>query len=644
MIENHFLHDFFGSNGPLSKIIEQYQIRQDQINMAQAVNETIASNSSLIVEAGTGIGKTFAYLVPALANGKKVIISTATKNLQDQLYIKDLPIVRSALKAPVEVSVLKGRANYICQQRLENSLLEGQFLNREDAKSVQSIKVFADHSKAGEISEIHDISENSTVWPMVTSTNENCLGASCDFAKQCFFLKARKKALGSEIIIVNHHLFFADFILKDEEISQILPTVDTVIFDEAHQVPDIASFFLGNNFSTNQCLQLIQDLHQMSIKLAISDEIFLTVNKELPQAIESLQLLFTKKNERLLFGNIDCIDKVLEALRTVSEFFCDLYNFLEKISDQGPEFKKNLERLRNLNNEISHWLKNRSDENIYWLEIFSRSIQFNITPLSIAEKFRDFREDNDVAWVFTSATLTVDEKFDHFQNTMGLNEARLEKYNSPFDYKKNSILYSPQGMPEPNDMSFNLSLVQKVSPLIEALKGRTFILSTSLKGVSEISSYLKDELEKKSLKIPVLTQGDESRQKLIERFVTDGFSILIGSLSFWEGVDVRGSSLSMVVIDKLPFHSPGDPIFESKIKYYKNQGHNPFMKYQVPQAVIQLKQGTGRLIRDANDLGVLVITDPRLISRSYGKKFWQSLPPYKRSRDENEVIEFLKSL
>ena len=644
MTKNNFLQNFFGSTGPLSEVLSQYQIREDQVNMALAVNEAIQTNSSLIVEAGTDIGKTFAYLVPALSNGKKVVISTATKNLQDQLFLKDLPIIRNALKIPVEVSVLKGRANYICQFRLENALQEGQFLNREDAKSVQTIKIFADHSKSGEVSEVQDVAENSLLWPMVTSTNENCLGTSCDYAKNCFFLKARKKALTAEVIIVNHHLFFADFILKDEEISEILPTANTVIFDEAHQVPDIASFFLGNSFSTNQVLQLLQDLQQMSIKLSIDSGFLIQINKEIIEKIETLQSIFPKNNERLLFNKIEQKDNTLEILTALLEHLNQLYIFFEAINETGAEFKKNLERLKNLHYEISMWLSKRGEENIFWLEIFSRSMQFNITPLSIAEKFKEFRDANDMSWIFTSATLTVDEKFDHFQTTMGLEDATLEKFNSPFDYKKNSLLYVPEGMPEPNETSFNLSLVKKVLPLIKTLKGRTFILSTSLKGVAEISSFLKDELEKDSLHIPVLTQGDESRQTLIQRFVADGFSILIGSLSFWEGVDVRGSSLSMVIIDKLPFHSPGDPIFESKINYYKNQGLNAFIKYQVPQAVIQLKQGSGRFIRDENDLGVLVITDPRLITRSYGKKFWQSLPPYKRTRDENEVIEFLKRL
>lgn len=368
------------------------------------------------------------------------------------------------------------------------------------------------------------------------------------------------------------------------------------------------------------------------------------IAKDISLVIESLQDLFPNDNDRFLFNKIDHSKDIIIFLNSLFENLKKLYDFFDPINEQGSEFKKNLERLKNLQNEIELWLQTQNEDDIYWLELFSKSIQFNITPLSIAEKFGKFRDENDVAWIFTSATLSVDNKFDHFQNIMGLNDAKTEKYDSPFDYKKNSLLYVPQDMPDPSHNSYNLSLVKKIIPLVKSAKGRTFILSTSIKGVSEISSFLKNELEKNDLKFPVLTQGDESRQTLIKRFISDGFSILIGSFSFWEGIDVRGSCLSMVIIDKLPFHSPGDPIFESKINFYKNQGLNAFIKLQVPQAVIQLKQGTGRLIRDENDRGVLVITDPRLISRSYGKKFWQSLPPYKRTRDENVVIDFLKRL
>ena len=643
-MSHSLLHEFFSVDGPLSKIMDSYQVREDQVHMAEFIHDAFQSDSPTIIEAGTGTGKTFAYLAPILMHGGKAIISTATKNLQDQLFLKDIPKIRDALKIPLEVSVLKGRNNYLCQLRMENVASEGLFLNRDDISYVEKIKHFSKHSVTGEISEIDDIPESSTVWPLVTSTSDNCLGQSCAHAKECFFLKARKKALSAEIIVVNHHLLFADLSLKDEDISEILPKVDTIFFDEAHQVPEIASFFFGNNFSSNQLIVYLQELNLSYAKYNLEDKTFFNLTETIISSLSGLRSLLPSVGHRVLLDNIENKQAFIEDLKIVHEHLNQLKDFLIQYNDESPEHKKNLERIDNYLNQILLWLEKRDEKLVYWLDLYAKSIQFNITPLSVAEPFKKIREDHKLNWLFTSATLTVDNSFEHFKENLGLNDAREKSYPSPFDYQKNAMLYVPEGMPEPNDSNFNIYLVNKMLPLIEACHGRTFILSTSLKGVAEISTLLKDEFLKRNLDISVLSQGNESKNVLLKRFRELPSAVLVGSMSFWEGIDIRGQKLSLVIIDKLPFQSPGDPIFESKINHFNARGLNAFFNLQLPHAVIQLKQGSGRLIRDHNDQGVLAITDPRIINRGYGKKFWKSLPNYKRSRDQDEAIAFLKSL
>jgi ATP-dependent DNA helicase DinG len=624
--------------------MDSYQVREDQVHMAEFIHDAFQSDSPTIIEAGTGTGKTFAYLAPILMHGGKAIISTATKNLQDQLFLKDIPKIRDALKIPLEVSVLKGRNNYLCQLRMENVALEGLFLNRDDISYVEKIKGFSEHSITGEISEIDDIPESSTVWPLVTSTSDNCLGQSCTHAKECFFLRARKKALSAEIIVVNHHLLFADLSLKDEDISEILPKVDTIFFDEAHQVPEIASYFFGNNFSSNQLIVYLQELNLSYAKYNLEDKTFFNLTETIISSLSGLRSLLPSVGHRVLLDNIENKQAFIEDLKIVHEHLNQLKDFLIQYNDESPEHKKNIERIDNYLNQILLWLEKRDEKLVYWLDLYAKSIQFNITPLSVAEPFKKIREDHKLNWLFTSATLTVDNSFEHFKENLGLNDAREKSYPSPFDYQKNAMLYVPEGMPEPNDSNFNIYLVNKMLPLIEACHGRTFILSTSLKGVAEISTLLKDEFLKRNLDISVLSQGNESKNVLLKRFRELPSAVLVGSMSFWEGIDIRGQKLSLVIIDKLPFQSPGDPIFESKINHFNARGLNAFFNLQLPHAVIQLKQGSGRLIRDHNDQGVLAITDPRIINRGYGKKFWKSLPNYKRSRDQDEAIAFLKSL
>jgi len=638
------IDEIFSDDGALREVIPDYRKRSEQLDMSKAVNATIQQKNSLIVEAGTGVGKTFSYLVPALINGGKVVISTATKNLQDQLFLKDIPTIRDALKIPVKINILKGRSNYICQLRMENSLIEGQFYNREDASFIKQIKTFSDHSNTGEVSEINDIPESSTIWPSVTSTKENCLGQNCEFAKSCFLIKARKEALAAEVLIVNHHLFFADFILKDEDVSEILPAADTVIFDEAHQIPDVGSIFFGDNFSTIQILNLIQDI-QLSFKnIAKNLEELDVICKDILMFIVELRNYLDSRNNRISYNKIPNKQEFSERLEELIDGIGKLNNFIDSHKDQSPEMIKLSERVKSLVNITQIWRANDSNDFVYWLDIFAKSIQFNITPISISNQFRKLQDKTKASWIFTSATLAVNESFEHFQTMMGLEEASTLQLKSPFNYNENACLYVPIDMPEPNTEMFNLALIKKALPLILAAKGRAFILSTSIKSMNEITSFLKDEFEKENIEFPILNQGMAPKNMLLDQFRSHGNAVLVGSLSFWEGIDVRGSALSLVIIDKLPFQSPGDPVFESKINMLKAKGGNPFMSLQLPQAIITLKQGAGRLIRDEFDKGVLMICDLRIINKPYGKKIWRSLPAFKRTRDENDAIDFLKRL
>lgn len=642
--QNSATDNFFSPQGPLNDCLNNYQLRTEQVEMAKSVSNAIKDKESLVIEAGTGVGKTFAYLYPSLLKGGRVVISTATKNLQDQLFFNDIPKIREALKISVKVNILKGRANYICKLRMENTNQEGMFFNKNDAKYLHLIKAFSDNSDSGEVSEISKIPENSAIWPMVTSTKENCLGQDCEFYKNCFLVKARKEALESEVLIVNHHLFFADFVLKDAELSEILPKANTVIFDEAHQVPLVASFFLGEFISSSQIINLIQDCQQSFIKYPDTIKILDSLAKDLQENIFELKVLISPSSVRLNINKLQDYDAFKETYKTLIAKLDLLETILSKHAEDNAESQKLFDRATELTIKLNSWLKRDNQNDIYWLEVFARTIQFNATPISVAEQFNKFQKKADSAWIFTSATLSINGSFDHFTSLLGLKKSRTQYLQSPFNYSENAFLYVPKEIPDPKDELFNLVLVKKALPLIRAAKGRAFILATSLKSMEEIGALLKDEFEKNKIDYPVITQGEGPKNDLLNQFKKHGNAVLIGSLSFWEGIDVRGPTLSLVIIDKLPFQSPGDPVFESKIKLLTEEGTNAFMSMQLPEAIIRLKQGVGRLIRDDHDKGVMVICDRRIIEKSYGMKIWKSLPSFKRTRSESAVINFLEEL
>ena len=608
--------------------------------MAQAIAEAIAANGQLIAEAGTGTGKTFAYLVPALLAGGKVIVSTGTKNLQDQLFQKDLPTVRDALKAPVSVALLKGRANYVCHYHLERALSDGRFATREDVKHLGRIAKYAKVTQSGDRSGLADVPENAPVWMQVTSTRDNCLGQECPHYKECFVLKARKEAMAADVVVVNHHLFFADVMLRDEGVAELLPACNTVIFDEAHQLPETASLFFGESISTSQLIDLARDARLEAAASAKDFAALPTATDALDKAARDLRLVFKQGEGRMPANATENLSGWGAALAAVTDKLAHLNTLLEKQAQRSEGLENCWQRGQGLTQQLAKWQKGDEPDQVRWLEVFHHSVQLNITPLSIAEIFAKQIGGHPRAWIFTSATLAVKQDFGHYQKEMGLLEARTACWDSPFNYPEQALLYVPQQMPEPNSPGYTEAVVQAALPLIEASKGRAFLLFTSLRAMQRAHEILTAEFDRRNLTYPLMLQGEGSRNELLSRFRGHGNAVLLGSQSFWEGVDVRGEALSLVVIDKLPFAPPDDPVLAARIAQINKQGRNAFMEYQLPRAVINLKQGAGRLIRDETDRGVLMICDPRLIAKSYGRRIWQSLPPFRRTRELSEAVEF----
>ena len=630
---------FFSEQSPLATEVEAFRPRAQQREMALAVAEAIRDNAILVVEAGTGTGKTFAYLVPALLNGGKVIISTGTKNLQDQLFQKDLPMVRDALKAPVSVALLKGRSNYVCHYHLGRTEADGQFKTREDIKHLGKIVKYAKVSDSGDKGGLADVPENAPIWMQVTSTRDNCLGQECPQHKECYVLKARSEAMKADIVVVNHHLFFADVMLRDEGVAELLPACNTVIFDEAHQLPETASLFFGENLSTTQLLDLAGDTR---IEAAAGAKDFAPLPKacdELDKAARDLRLVF-KKEGRLPATATESFKEFAPALKTLGEKLTQLGGLLEKQAERSEGLENCWQRAQALAQQLGKWQKGDEPDQVRWLEVFHHSLQLNTTPLSIAEIFEKQIGGSARAWIFTSATLAVKQNFSHYQGEMGLLKAKTACWDSPFNYGEQALLYVPQNLPEPNSEGYTEAVVQAALPLLEASKGRAFLLFTSLRAMQRAHEILQAEFDRRGWDYPLLLQGEGSRNGLLTRFRSLGNAVLLGSQSFWEGVDVRGEALSLVIIDKLPFAPPDDPVLAARIAQLNKQGRNAFMEYQLPRAIITLKQGAGRLIRDETDRGVLMICDPRLITKPYGKRIWQSLPPMKRTRDEAVAVEF----
>jgi len=635
------LEQIFSAHGLLAEAVKDFRARPFQVEMACAVAEAIAGNGVLVAEAGTGTGKTFAYLVPALLSGGKVVISTGTKTLQDQLYGRDIPTVRGALKLPVTVAVLKGRANYVCHYHLERGQHDARLQSRDDVRHLAAISSFARTTTSGDKADCSTVPENAGVWALATSTRENCLGSQCPSYDRCFVMEARRKALAADVVVVNHHLFFADLVLRDEGVAELLPACNTVIFDEAHQLPETASLFFGTSVSTSQLTGLARDARLEAAAGAKDYAPLPEAAQALDKAARDLRLAFRQDNGRLPASAVDgdaafrsALDVLLAALDRLSEE-------LKGQAERSEGLMRCWQRALSVAEGIERWRSGLDEEaQVKWVELFGHSLHLNSTPLSVAEIFRRQVEADARSWIFTSATLSVNRDFSHYCGQMGLTGARTESWDSPFDFAQQGLLCVPAGLPDPNTPAHTEAVVEAALPVIEAAGGGAFMLFTSLRAMRHGYELLERAFEERGLDYPLLVQGEGSRSEMLVRFRDLGNAVLVGSQSFWEGVDVRGEALSLVVIDKLPFAPPDDPVLAARIERMNREGRSPFLEHQLPEAVITLKQGAGRLIRDETDRGVLMICDPRLVSRGYGKRVLASLPPMRFTRDAAVAVAF----
>jgi ATP-dependent DNA helicase DinG len=618
--------------------------------MAHAVADAIERRVALIAEAGTGTGKTFAYLVPALLYGGKVIVSTGTKTLQDQLFQRDLPLVRDTLKVPVTLALLKGRANYVCHHHLARTAADGRLPSREDARHLPKIVSFARTSATGDRGELADVPENASIWPLVTSTRDNCLGAECAFHAECFVLKARKAALEADVVVVNHHLFFADVMLRDEGLAELLPACNTLILDEAHQLPDTATLFFGEELTSGQLAELARDA-EVAARTGAREV------AELPEA--SAGIAPATRKLRLALGDMPA--KITQRVAAEKEGFGaaldELTAALDRLAtelglfaERSEDIANCAERARAAAAQLARWrsgLADTPDESdaggtawIRWVDVTQTGWQLHASPLSVAEVFGKRVSDSGRSWIFTSATLAVGKDFSLYQRELGLTDAATGCWESPFDYPAQGLLYVPRDLPQPNSREHTEAVVAASLPVLRASNGRAFLLFTTLRALNIARELLAEALKRERLDWPLLVQGEGSRSELLARFRELGNAILLGSASFREGVDVPGAALSVVILDKLPFAPPDDPLLAARLELLRAEGGNPFFDYQLPQAAIALKQGAGRLIRTETDRGVLMICDPRITDKPYGRRIWQSLPPMRRTRELKDVEAF----
>lgn len=624
--------------GVLEQAIDGFRFRPQQLEMAEAVSATLEEGGVLVCEAGTGTGKTFAYLIPALLSGRKVVISTGTKNLQDQLYKRDLPGIRELAGKPLKTALLKGRANYLCLQRMDSATFDRRAASPAMASMLEEVRRWAGQTQHGDIAELSGIAEGSGVWPLVTSTIDNCLGQDCPDYDSCYLFEARRNAQEADLVVINHYLLCADFALKQEGFGELLPMADAFIIDEAHQLPEIANQFFGISCSDRQLHELTRDMRIAYRQIKMKQAGLIDCADAVDKSSRDFRLLFGMDERRGAWSELQQDERLLPALAETQARLGELIEALKKVEGSDKALDSSLSRAKELAGVLKRIVNQEdADDSIRWFEITRLGYRLSQTPLQIADAFQEQMREHAKAWIFTSATLAVGNDFSHFMRQLGLDDdSRTEKWDSPFDFQQQAMWYVPKGLVEPREQGFVKRVVDAALPVIQASGGRTFLLFTSYRALNEAADLLKEQLD-----YPLLIQGSKPKNELLEEFREAGDAVLLGTGSFWEGVDVQGAALSVVIIDKLPFAAPGDPLLQARLDALKKQGRNPFMEHQVPQAVIALKQGAGRLIRGENDTGVLMICDMRLLTKPYGKVFIDAMPPFSRSRELSEVTDFI---
>ncbi|MDZ7737014.1 MAG: ATP-dependent DNA helicase [Gammaproteobacteria bacterium] len=620
-------------DGPLARLIDGFRARREQQEMAAAVAAALKDGYALVCEAGTGTGKTFSYLVPALMSGQRVVVSTGTRHLQDQLFQRDLPMVKKALGQPVEIALLKGRANYLCRYRLDQARASGQ----GPQARLQQLSEWARVTTHGDLTEYPDISDDDSLWPLVTSTTDNCLGQDCPDFDECFVLRARRGAVQSEIVVVNHHLLLADMTLRETGFAELLPAVDAIIFDEAHQLPALAADFFSDGLNSRQLLGLARDSRSALREEAADMPDLEQRISDLETGVQHLRLVFGSGDIRQPWDRWARHDRIEAVLDELDQALNVLSKDLEEITERGRLLTAaqhrctvQIQRLRGFREEnSSSWVR--------WVETQGQAVQLHRTPIDVSSAFQSRLQAYGCTPVYTSATLAVKNDFSHFAGQLGLQGADKQSWPGPFDYSQQALLYMPSGLPEPMEPGYTQRLIESVRPVLQASDGRAFILFTSHRALKEAARALENYSDH-----PLLVQGDIPRTELLHRFREHGNAVLLGTSSFWEGVDVRGEALTCVIIDKLPFPPPDDPVYAARAARMKEEGIEPFMNYALPQAILNLKQGIGRLLRDIDDYGVLVLGDPRLTTRGYGKKIMSALPPIPLTHDIEDVKRFYR--
>lgn len=632
-----------GQQGEFAAQLPQFTYRESQVEMAVAIEEAIVERQTLLAESGTGTGKTFAYLVPALLSGRKTLVSTGTKHLQEQLFHRDIPTVLSVLALNAKVSLLKGRANYLCLHRLQQTRMSARRLDQKQKTELDAVVNWMPKTKSGDVAELADVPEDSRLWPQLTSTVDNCLGQNCGFFEDCYVNKARKAALVSDVVVINHHLFFADKALKEDGFGSLLPEAECVIFDEAHQIPDIASNFLGRSFSSWQVLELAGDTRAAELleKSLVSG--LITAAEDLEKLCADFRLALGLDERRLSWDDLSAETPALQKkMLRLAEQLSSFADLLEEAAVVGEGLARCHERALELSQTCHQLAAGDEDEAmVRWVELARRTFRIHETPLNIGQALHSYFGNGEQARVFTSATLSIDGDFSHFQELAGIDDtAQLRTWESPFDYFDQAVLYVPEGLPEPKEDGFTDAIFDEILPVVQASEGHAFLLFTSFRIMQRFEQRLVDETGDE---YSILMQGETSKRELLQSFTTEHKAVLLGTMSFWEGVDVPGDSLRLVVIDKLPFESPFEPVLKARLNAMQENGQNPFMNYQVPRAVITLRQGAGRLIRSRSDKGVLMICDARLRRTHYGKVFLNSLPRMRRTSDRSKACGFLQS-
>lgn len=620
-------------------LLPGYKPREPQLAMADAVEETLEQGSTLLVEAETGTGKTLAYLVPALLSDGPTLVSTGTKSLQDQLFFKDIPLLLKALKLPRKVALLKGRSNYLCPYRLETHLQGNPMMSDEAHQQIQIVSYWAGRTKSGDIAELQDLPEDAPVWPWVTSNADNCLGSECPKYDDCPLMAARREAQEADLVVINHHLYFADAALRGQSATELLPSANAVIFDEAHQLPDIAAVFFAQSLSTRQLRELTRDA-KAEARFTTTDLVALNERLVLlDNAAKDFRLALGEAEQRAAWTDVADNAAVVAAGAALQQRLEQLSELLQPLAKASKGMESCARRASEYAKSLADFLRADAPNRVYWFETFRHTVVLHATPLSVAGQLKAQREKTPCSWVLTSATLTVAEEFKHIMRRLGLDDAQTLRLESPFDFKRQAVFYAPDGLPDPSDKHYTARLTEAMIPVIEAAKGRTFFLFTSHRALRLAAAILRD-----AISYPLLVQGESGRRELLDTFRSKGNAVLLGTSSFWEGIDVRGEALSCVIIDKLPFGSPGDPVAAARIDHINRQGGNAFRDFQLPQAVLTLRQGAGRLIRDPSDSGLLVVADPRLFNRSYGRLFINSLPNMTKTRKLDVVQRFFDHL